>query len=198
MNEPCRARLVRCAAALFLLGGASVSAFAAPDSTASADPGLQVFKAWLDRTYPHYGCDEGPVALTSSTVAAAYPRKHFYYVLTRARGIQPPFPNALTLVAEVDENGKVRRLSSIDDYGVGLVKVSSVKQAKLASAAVLILSLSAPSSSRGKFDPSKIEAKKGRKGWTCDYTVDDDYTSHVRFDRQGRLTAMEVNTPPVP
>ena len=198
MNEG-RIAGLGCAATLLVLGTASVAAFGASGQGRAADPGLQAFTTWLDRTHPHYGCDQGPAAFHNSTVAAAYPGRRFYYALTRARGIQPPFPNALTLVAEVDENGKVRRLDSIDAYRVGLVKVSSSKQAKLAAAAVLILSLADPGEGRSKFDPAQIKAKQSGKGWTCDYgPMEGSYTSHVTFDKRGLLSAMEVNTAPVP
>jgi len=61
------------------------------------DPGLASFKAWLDQTHPKYGCDEGPGRFQNPTVEKAYPGRRFYYVLTYTRGIQPPFPNSLTM-----------------------------------------------------------------------------------------------------
>jgi hypothetical protein len=115
-------------------------AIAAPAEDGAAGAELATFKAWLDSAHAGYGCDEGPARLRNTTVESAYPGRHFYYVLTYARGIGPPFPRALTLVAE-PVGGELRpiRPGSVEGYRIGLVKVASSKDARLAAAAVLIL-----------------------------------------------------------
>lgn len=52
---------------------------------------LEIFKTWLSQKYDGYGCDEGPARFRNAAVEAAYGGRRFYYVLTHARGIPPPF-----------------------------------------------------------------------------------------------------------
>src|SRR2546425_10978307 len=86
---------------------------------------LEIFKTWLKQKYDGYGCDEGPAPFRSALVAAAYGGRGFYYVLTHARGIAPPFRNSLSLVASLDDHGDVQRFyaSSFGTYRLGLGKV---------------------------------------------------------------------------
>jgi len=104
---------------------------------------LEIFSAWLTRTRGAYGCDEGPARFVNGAVEAAYPGRRFYYVLTHARGIAPPFKNAVSLVAEIGDDGEVRPLdpASLDTYRRGLKKVSTKAEARKAASAVLILAL---------------------------------------------------------
>jgi len=99
---------------------------------------LEIFKAWLDREHPGYGCDEGPARFQNETVESVYAGPRFYYVLTHARGIRPPFSNALSLVARVDESGEVRPLNpySPESYRPGLKKVKGGEEARRTAAAV--------------------------------------------------------------
>jgi hypothetical protein len=173
-------------------------AVAAQSGDGAAGAELATFKAWLDSAHAGYGCDEGPAGLRNKTVESAYAGRHFYYVLTYARGIQPPFPHALTLVAEV-AGREVRpiRPGSMEGYRTGLVKVASASDAKLASAAVLILA-----SCGGRpwsYEPSAMKAKHSGGSWVCTYSHGSPYyTSRVTFDKTGRLASFEVGAPPVP
>src|SRR3989442_11973954 len=102
---------------------------------------LEIFKTWLKQKYDGYGCDEGPARFRSALVAAAYGGRRFYYVLTHARGIPPPFRNSLSLVASIDDHGDVQRLdaSSLATYRLGLGKVARVEEARRAPAPVPLL-----------------------------------------------------------
>jgi hypothetical protein len=176
----------------------AVASSRASDQGPAAD-GLGVFKAWLDREYKGYGCDEGPAQFRNAAVDAAYGGQSFYYVLTYTRGIRPPFPNSLSLVARVTADGVVERLdsSSPATFQPGLIKVTSTESAKKAAAAVLILTMRGEQ--RWKIATDAIAVKKSRKGWVCTYQHGHEYyVSEVRFDKKGTLTAIGCNPPPVP
>jgi hypothetical protein len=133
-------------------------------------------------------------------VEAGYPGRRFYYVLTHARGIAPPFRNAVSLVAELDDGGGVRPLdpASLDTYRKGLKRVSSKADARQAAAAVLILALGDPKERRWPVKPEAVEVKRSHRGWTCTYHHDTNHPSQVRFDRRGALAAVDCRPPPVP
>jgi len=180
------------ALAATLLGASNAS----PPTTAS-DPRLQTFRAWLDREHPGYGCDEGPARFGNATVAAAYPYVHLYYVLTYTRGIQPPFPNSLSLVAAVDSDFVIpfdpRKPES---YRRGLKKVSSKKDAQIAAAAVLIVG--SCGDRHYSVTPDRMSVKKSSKGWLCTYSYGYNYSSWVRFDKKGIFKETGGSAPPVP
>src|SRR5207344_2947872 len=117
-------------AALWCCLSAATPAAAARVEDGAADAELTAFKAWLDSAHAGYGCDEGPARFRNKAVESAYPGRHFYYVLTFARGIQPPFEHSLTLVAEL-AGGQVRpiRPGSMDGYRTGLIRASTAKNA---------------------------------------------------------------------
>ena len=162
---------------------------------------LQSFKAWLDRVHPGYRCDEGPARFRNPTVEAAYAGRRFYYVLSYTRGMRPRLPNELSVVAHVDDNGNVTPLSpsSPPSYRPGLRKVSTARDARQAGAAVLILAMGDPGGGLRKLDDSLCTITKERKGWVCTYgRRDARYKSQVTFDRNGVLSTISVNLPPVP
>lgn len=169
-------------------------------TTAAADPRLQLFREWLDRKHAGYGCDEGPAPFRNKTVELAYPGAHFYFVQTYARGIQPPFPNALSLVASVDDAGHVTpfRPGAPESYGVGLMRISNSKQARLAAAAVSILASCDPGERRWPYKPERFKAKRNSGGWKCIYSYDGSYSSWVRFDKKGNVAEFGGTAPPVP
>ena len=190
--------------AMLGLPGVAVAAVLSPGAPAAqpaAADGLASFKAWLDREHPGYGCDEGPAWFRSATVDAAYPGRRFCFVLTHARGIPPPFPKPLTLIARIDDDGAIAPLNatSPQTFQPGLIKVTSVSQARRAAAAVLILAMADPGQRRWKIEPGLVRARRTRDGWmgTC-ATPDRHHVSEVRFDRRGMLTSIACNTPPVP
>lgn len=181
---------------LVLFGGFAAASLAT--STASSpDAGLQTFRAWLDREHPGYGCDEGPARFRNATVEAAYPYVRLYYVLTYTRGIQPPFPNSLSLVAAVDSDFVIpfdpRKPES---YRRGLKKVKSNKDAQLAAAAVLIVG--SCGERRYNVAPDRISVKKSSKGWLCTYSYGYNYSSWARFDKRGIFQETGGSAPPVP
>jgi hypothetical protein len=162
---------------------------------------LQVFKAWLDRAHPGYACDEGPARFRNPTVEAAYAGRRFYYVLTYTRGMRARLPNEVSVVARVGDNGSVTPLSpsSPATYRPGLRKVSTAGDAREAGAAVLILAMGDPGGGLRKLDDSLCTITRERKGWVCTYgRKDARYTSRVTFDRNGVLSTISVNLPPVP
>ena len=161
---------------------------------------LEIFSAWLTRTRGAYGCDEGPARFVNGAVEAAYPGRRFYYVLTHARGIAPPFKNAVSLVAEIGDDGEVRPLdpASLDTYRRGLKKVSTKAEARAAASAVLILALGDPKERRWPVAKEAVQVKRDHRGWTCTYYHDPNHPSQVRFDRRGRLAAIDCRPPPVP
>jgi hypothetical protein len=189
------------AAALLALGcclSATVPAVAAPGEDGTAAIELTAFKAWIDSAHAGYGCDEGPARFRNKTLEAAYAGRHFYYVLTYTRGIQPPFEHSITLVAEV-AGAQVRPIhpGSMEGYRIGLVKVSSAKDASLAAAAVMVLA--SCGERRWSYEPSAFKAKKSHGAWACTYAHGSPiYTSRVTFDKSGRLASLEVGAPPVP
>jgi len=188
--------------AALLACGVELSArpvLAAGESAAAQE--LSTFKTWLEREHPGYGCDEGPAPFRNSTVDGAYPSRRFYYVLTYARGIAPPFPNSLSMVVQVSENGEVRRLDASDpaSFQPGLMKVASAQSARQAAAAILILALGDPGERRWRVDVDSMAVKKSRKGWVGTYYHGGQtYASRVTFDRSGVLTSIQCNPPPVP
>jgi outer membrane protein assembly factor BamE (lipoprotein component of BamABCDE complex) len=190
----------RTAALLFVFVLTSVSAVPSAAQRAPID-GLEIFGAWLDRVHPGYGRDEGPVRFRNPIVDAAYRGRRFYYVLTHTRGIPPPFQNGLSVVVHVDDHGTVTPLnpSMPATYRPGLRKVSTTKDARQAAAAVLILAMGDPGARRWKVQESLFTVKKDRTGWVCSYRHGAErYTSQVTFDRDGLLTAIRFNPPPVP
>jgi hypothetical protein len=188
------------AAFLFSLVLTPVSADPIAAQRAPID-GLEIFKGWLDRVHPGYGRDEGPARFRNPTVEAAYPGRRFYYVLTYTRGTPPPFRNGVTVVAGIDDNGAVTPLdpASAASYRPGLRKVSTAIDARRAAAAVLILVMGDPGERRWQFREKLFTVKKENNGWVCNYRHGAErYTSQVTFDRNGVLTAIRSNTPPVP
>lgn len=170
---------------------------AASDESAS-DPGLAAFTRWLDANHPGYGCDEGPAPFTSKTVEAAYPGHRFYYVLTYTRGIQPPYPHSLSLVAAVDDSGHVAPFlpGQPATYSRGLKRVQSKKDARIAGAAILIVGSCAER--RWPIAPDRVQAKKTPDGWTATYEYDSYNSSWVSFDKNGVVLAFGGSAPPVP
>lgn len=163
-------------------------------------PPYETFKKWLAENHPGYGCDEGPGAFLNNTVAAAYPGRHFFYVLTYTRGIRPPFENSLSLVAEVDSAGNVIpfRPASPESYGQGLIRIRSSRDARLAGAAVSILASCDPGERRWKLKPDLFKAKKKSGGWVATYSYGTSYTSWVRFGKGGGVLEFGGSAPPVP
>jgi len=161
---------------------------------------LETFKTWLQTSHPGYGCDEGPAPFGNAAVQAAYPERRFYYVLTHARGIAPPFKNALSLVADIGPDGTVRRLdaSSLDTYRLGLMKASKPAEARRAAAAVLILALGDPGAKRWPINESLFLVRKDQGGWACMYYHDTYHASEVKFDKRGVLSSFNCSPPPVP
>ncbi len=161
---------------------------------------LEIFKTWLKQKYDGYGCDEGPARFRNAAVEAAYGGRRFYYVLTHARGIPPPFKNALSLVASIDDHGDVQRLdaSSLATYRLGLGKVARTAEARRAAAAVLILSLGDPGQKRWPIKEENFTVRRERRAWVCTYPYDPSHASQVRFDRDGLLSAISGTPPPVP
>ncbi len=195
-----RAGVVATAALLLCCATAVLGTARAADGKTPSEE-LEIFKAWLDREHPGYGCDEGPARFRNETVEAAYAGRRFYYVLTHARGIRPPLPNALSLVARVDESGDVLPLNpySPESYRPGLKKVTRAEEARRTAAAVLILAMGDPGERRWRFRADQITARKSRKGWVCTYQHgDESHASQVTFDRDGKVTAIACNPPPVP
>jgi hypothetical protein len=184
------------------LGALALLTLLAPRGLAqtAADPSLEIFRAWLDREHRGYGCDEGPARLRNKTVEAAYPNQRFYYVLTYTRGIPPPFPNSLSVVAAVDDSGRVVPFSwrSPETYGRGLIRVSSTKDAKLAAAAISIVGTCDPGERRWAYKPERFKVKRSSKGWKCTYHYDPNFSSWVAFDRKGAFLEFGGTAPPVP
>jgi hypothetical protein len=186
-------RAILTAGLIAVLVGATGSS---PPATTS-DSRLQTFRAWLDREHPGYGCDEGPARFRNATVEAAYPYVHLYYVLTFTRGIQPPFPNSLSLVAAVDSNVVIPfDPRKVESYRRGLKKVASKKDAQIAAAAVLLVGSCGDRHVTVAAD--KISVKKSRNGWLCTYAYGPIYSSWVRFDKKGILQETGGSAPPVP
>ena len=183
-------------AVLALSAASSDAATSQPGSV--PDPALTSFRRWLDASRPGYGCDEGPAPFRNRTVEAAYPGQRFYYVLTYTRGIQPPFENSVSLVAAVDDSGRVAPFlpGRPASYGRGLKRIQSSKDAKLAGAAVLILA--SCGERRWPIAPERVKAKKTSKGWTATYSYDSYNSSWVSFDKKGAVLAFGGSAPPVP
>jgi hypothetical protein len=158
---------------------------------------LSIFKTWLGRDHPGYHSDEGPAPFRNKTVDDAYPGVHFYYVLTYPRGIPPPYPNMLTLVAQVDERGAVLPLRAMDTFRRGLRSAKSKDDARKRAAAVLILAFSDPGQRRWPFVPEKFVVKGKSGGWVCTYSTGVGYESVVTFDKHGTLVSFSANAPPV-
>ncbi len=180
--------------------GRTVVAAGAASTETPPEPGRQAFRAWLDRQHEGYECDEGPARFRNPTAEAAYPGKRLYYALTYVRGIRPPDQRALSLVAAVDSDGHVTPFSvaSPQSYRMGLVRVTSSKDARRAAAAVLVLSFGDPGERRWAFKPNRIKAKRDSKGWKCTFQHDKYFASWVRFDRDGHLLEVGGSAPPVP
>lgn len=200
-----RGRLLRRLSPLLVIAGlVVVASLAARGPDHEADKGaaareLEVFKDWLQKKHAGYGCDEGPARFRNATVDTAYEGRRFYYVLTYPRGIPPAFRNAVSMVAFIDDTGGVQRLdlASLGTYGRGLRKVTRAADARRAAAAVLILALGDPGQRRWPIKQDLFRVKKGRGGWVCSYPHDPNHVSEVRFDRNGVLSALACNTPPV-
>lgn len=192
---PAALGLVAAVVALTAAGSAPAGPTASPP-----DPGLEVFRAWLDREHAGYGCDEGPARFRNGTVDQAYPGQRFYYVLTYTRGIPPPYKNSISLVAAIDDSGRVIpfRAGTPFSYRRGLKRAVSSKDAKLAAAAVLTLASCDPGGRRWAFRPERFKAKRESKGWKCTFQHDKFFASWVRFDRDGDLLEIGGSAPPVP
>jgi len=183
---------------LGLLAVAAPGPAGADDALAARE--LETFEAWLDSARAGYGCDEGPALFRNKTVEAAYPGRRFYYVLTYARGIPPPYKKPTTVVAEV-AGAQVRTIHpvSMDGYRTGLKRVGSAKDARLAAAAVMILATADPGERRWRFDPSNFKVQRRGGRWVCSYAHGSAlYTSQVIFDKAGVLSSFQAGAPPVP
>ena len=78
-------------------------------------------------------------------------------------------------------------------------KVKGADEARRTAAAILILAMGDPGERRWRFRADQITAHKSRKGWVCTYQHgDESHTSQVAFGRDGVLTAIACNPPPVP
>jgi hypothetical protein len=186
------------ALACFVLVSCPVAQGAAQQAPADE---LRIFKAWLDRVHPGYACDQGPARFRNPTVDAAYPGRHFYYVLTYTRGMRPRLQNEISLVAHVDPSGNVSPLnpSSPAAYRPGLRKVFTATDVRQAGAAVLILAMGDPGGGLRKLNDSLCTITKEKRGWVCTYGRGDArYTSQVTFDRNGVLSTIRINLAPVP
>lgn len=189
---------VRALLAVLLLAGAAPGPARADDGRAARE--LATFQAWLDSARAGYGCDEGPAPFRNKTVEAAYPGRRFYYVLTYARGIPPPYKKPTTVVAEV-AGGQVSSVHpvSMDGYRTGLKRVGSSKDARLAAAAVMVLAFADPGERRWPFDPGKFKVRRSGGRWVCSYAHGSAlYTSQVIFDKAGVLSSFQAGAPPVP
>ena len=159
---------------------------------------LQVFKRWLDREHPGYGCDEGPARFRHATVEAVYPGRRFYYVLTHARGSPGGPRNPLSLVAEIADGAVTPlRLSALETYRAGLRKVKTKEDARREATAVLILALGDPAQRGWKIAESAFRIERRKGGWVCTYSHGFNYESRVTFDKQGALTGIDPRVPPV-
>jgi hypothetical protein len=81
---------------------------------------------------------------------------------------------------------------------MGLKRVTSKRDAKLAAAAVLIVASCDPGERRWKLTPERVQARKDRTGWRCTYAYGPSYSSWVRFDREGAFVEFGGSSPPVP
>lgn len=161
--------------------------------------GLKAFRAWLAREHPGYRSDEGPAPFRHPAVSAAFPGRRFYYVLTYPRGIGIA-PNALTLVAQVDDRGAVRPLDlrSPTAFRLGLRRVVTAKDATRAAEAVLILALGDPATRRWKFEEARFAVQRTADGWVCVYDHGANHKSRVTFDKDGALLTIDPQPPGVP
>jgi len=186
------------ASALAAVALTAATSFAATKPIPASDPALTSFSRWLDANRPGYGCDEGPAPFRNKTVEAAYPGQRFYYVLTYARGIRPPFENSVSLVAAVDDSGHVVPFlpGAPASYGRGLKHIKSSKDARLAGAAVMIVA--SCGERRYPIAPERVKVKKSSKGWTATYSYDSYSSSWVSFDKKGAVLAFGGSSPPIP
>jgi len=121
-------------------------------------------------------------------------------VLTYTRGTPPPFQYPTTVLADLTD-GRVRPIHpvSVDAYRLGLIQVSSAKDARLAAAAVMILATVDPNERRWRYDPNLFKAKKSGGKWVCTYAHGSAlYTTRVTFDKAGGLVSFQAGAPPVP
>jgi hypothetical protein len=178
--------------ALCCCSSVTAPALAAQAADVAAGGELATFKAWLDSAHAGYGCDEGPARFRNSAVESAYPGRHFYYVLTYARGIQPPFAHSVTLVAE---GGRWRGAPHSPGVDGGLSHrphEGLLRQGReLAAAAVLVLA--SCGERRWSYESSTFKAKQSHGSWVCTYAHGSPmYTSRVTFDKAGGLASFEV------
>jgi hypothetical protein len=188
----------RFVSALAVVALTAATSFAAMRPIPASDPALTSFSRWLEANRPGYGCDEGPAPFRNKTVEGAYPGQRFYYVLTYARGIRPPFENSVSLVAAVDDSGHVVPFlpGAPASYSRGLKRIKSSKDAKLAGAAVMIVA--SCGERHWPIEPERVKVKKSSKGWTATYFYDPYNSSWVSFDKKGAVLAFGGSSPPVP
>ena len=191
---------------LLTCGVCSILAFAMnarAGDQAKAD--VTAFRAYLEKQQPAKRWQSGPTVLDSDEIRKAYGKRRFCFVFS-----SPPLPpganlpelieayrqrsvefqkNFTSLSVAFDEKDAIAPLTKPQDYNVGLMKVQTDEQARIAGAAILSLHGS------DRVGPGVVAAKevmvtKSAKGWNCTVQRQNAFIGTVVFDAGGTCTSI--------
>jgi hypothetical protein len=134
--------------------------------------------------------------IDSEEIRKAYKKQRFYYVFS-----SPPLPPGaplpdlleeyqrklveyqkqfISLTISIDEQGRITPYHKAEDYNLGLMKITTDEDAKIAAAAILSLYGS------DRVGPGSVAAKevtltRGEKGWSCSVLPAERLPGHGRF-----------------
>ena len=106
----------------------------------------------------------------------------------------------LRITVGIDNKHSVLAFQKVEDFNVGLMKVNSNVDAKIAAAAILSLS-GTTHVSPGVIVAKEVRLTKGNGGWTCSVTRPRGFDGTVAFDAGGKCAkvAKVLNyIPPMP
>ena len=129
----------------------------------SEEQNLKIVNKYLAAQHPGKNWEQGPTRIQSGVVDKAFADAKFYYVFSS----QDPQPRAewISLLMRLDKDGGVSEVSGAGAMNVGLMKVSSDADAKIAAAAIMSLTF-------GPFGPvavsgADVQVAHQNGGWYC-------------------------------
>lgn len=166
---------------------------------------LAAVRNYIEENKPGKKWQTGPAQLDSAEIRKAYGKLRFYYVFS-----SPPAPPGAALeelVAEyqdklkvykeqfisltvcIDEKETIIPLHKVEDYNLGLMRVKTYGDAKIAAAAILSL-YSSELVSPGVVAANEVTVAPSENGWACSVLRENAFQGTVYFGGDGKLVSM--------
>lgn len=141
-------------------------------------------KKFLNTAFPKKKWIRGPERLRNEAIDSAYTQVRFYFVFSPEYPLARP--DQITRMLRIDSDNNISIVEKTADYNVGLMKISSEKDAKTAAAAIMSLTV-AP------FGPVPVKASdvvvvQKDHDWNCKVKKRQGQWK-VSFDKAGKCTA---------